>query len=177
MRTSKAKYRLWQIMLAIAVLAGLFAAFGVTFATTIVFMIGMISLPLLLAGPGRRVQAMVWISSTYPFLILTFLYATWLAAWCVLGHSPRPYWDDPDRLSPIVNGVGAVSLILLTVGTPLIWFLCAPLIIAGVYWNMAQWKTSPWKGALQVLAPACAWLSGYAILEWDPYHVLTWYID
>lgn len=177
MRPSKTRYQLWQVMLAIAVLAGLFAAFGVIGAVQLVVVIGVPFLPIYLAPPGRRLRTLVWVSSIYPLLILSSFYATWLTAWCVLGHPPRPYTDDPDRLGSIVRMVRGVPFLLLTVGTPLIGFIGAPLIIAGVYWNMAQRRTSPWNGALQILAPPCAWLSAYAILQWDPGRVLVWFMD
>jgi hypothetical protein len=173
MRPTKARYQLWQVMLAIAVLAGLFAVFGVAGAVVI----GMIVLPILLAGPGRRVRTMVWISSIYPFLILSAFYATWLTAWCILGHRPRVNLDDPKYISPIVDVVSAGPFILAGFGTPLIWFGCAPLILAGVYWNMAQRRIPPRRGALQLLVPLFAWLWAYAILLWDPADVLNWYLD
>jgi hypothetical protein len=44
-------------MLAIAVLAGLVAFFGVTGAIAIVIVTGAIVLPIVLAGPGRRLAA------------------------------------------------------------------------------------------------------------------------
>ena len=53
MRPSKARYRLWQIMLVVAVLAGLFAAFGVIGAVELVSVIGIMTLPILVAAPGR----------------------------------------------------------------------------------------------------------------------------
>jgi TRAP-type mannitol/chloroaromatic compound transport system permease large subunit len=163
-------------MLAIAVLAGLFAGFGVIVATGVVIVISVVSLPILLARPGGRLRAAVWVSSIYPSLILSSFYATWLTAWCVRGHRPRVYLDDPRDISPIVDAVGAAPYFLL-LGAPLIWFVCAPLILAVVYWNMAQRKTSPREGALQLLTPVGAWLLAYAILRCDPGDVIMWYFD
>jgi hypothetical protein len=164
-------------MLAIAVLAGLFAAFGVFGAVAIVIVIGVILLPILLAGPGHRLRAMVWVSSIYPFLILSSFYATWLTAWCVLGHPPRPYTDDPHRLGPSVHVIRSMTGSLIMAGVPLIWFVHAPLTLAILYWNMAQRKTPVGKGIMQLLIPPLAWLSAYAVLKWDPGHVGTWFID
>ena len=45
MRPAKSKYRLWQIMLAIAVLAGLFAVFGVFGAVVILAVFSVVLLP------------------------------------------------------------------------------------------------------------------------------------
>ncbi len=173
MRPGKARYQLWQIMLTIGVLAGLFAAFGVAVAAVIAG----ISLPILLAGPGRRVRAMVWVASLYPFLILAALYATWFTAWSVLGHAPRAYTDDPDRLNPVVNTVRGVGVLLTVAGALLIWFVYAPLILAIANWNMTQRKTPVGKGMMQLLIPVFAWLSANALIRWDPCDVLTWFID
>ncbi len=126
MRVFKARYQLRQIMLAIAVLAGLFAAFGVIGAIELVVVLGSPFLPILLAAPGRRLRAAVWVTSLYPFLILACFYATWLTAWWILGHRPRPSLDDPQMISPVVLVVGSAPSILLSFGTPLAWFVCAP---------------------------------------------------
>jgi hypothetical protein len=48
-------------MLAIAVLAGLFAVLGV--APAIVIVIGALSTPILLADPGRRIRTAAWVAS------------------------------------------------------------------------------------------------------------------
>ena len=66
MRASKARYRLWQVMLAVAILAGLFAVFGVIGSISVAVVLGVIFLPILLAGPGRRLRAAAWVGSIYP---------------------------------------------------------------------------------------------------------------
>jgi hypothetical protein len=162
-------------MLTIAVLAVLFAAFGMITAVAI-FMV-VILLPIPLAAPGCRLRTMVWVGSIYPFLILSSFYTSWLAAWCALGHAPRAYFDDPDRLHPIVNAVRAVVLLLTVAGAPVIWFVYAPLILAIAYWNMAQRTIPVGKGVTQPFLPLFAWLSAYAIFQWDPVHAWRWFID
>src|SRR5262245_3669981 len=106
MRLYKARYRLWQIMLAIAVFAGLFAMlaiFGVTFAAAIIIAVGVIVLPILLAGPGPRLGAPAWAFAPPPLLALLSLYAAWFTAWLVLGHRPRSSLDDPKFISSLVE--------------------------------------------------------------------------
>jgi hypothetical protein len=163
-------------MLAIAVLAGLFAVFGVIVATAVVIVVGVIVLPIPLARPGGRLRAAVWVSSIYPFLILSSFYATWLTACCVLGRRPRVYLDDPGHISPIVDVAGGTAGLLL-MGTPLIWFVCAPIILAVVYGNMARRTTSPREGTMQLLTPVCAWLLAYNIMICDSGDVIMWYFD
>lgn len=119
MRPFPARYQLWQVMLAIAVLAGLFAWFGVTGALAI----ALFSTPVLLAGRGRRVRAAAWVAALCPIALLASLYATWFTAWLVLGHRPRPDLDDPRLISPVVEGLN-LSIGLLLMGMPssvLVW--------------------------------------------------------
>ena len=97
-------------MLAIAVLAGLFAAFGVIGAIELVVVLGGPFLPILFAAPGRRLRVAVWVSSLYPFLILASFYATWLTAWWILGHRPRPSFDDPKLIGSVVIAVGSAPV-------------------------------------------------------------------
>jgi hypothetical protein len=176
MRTSEAKYQLWQIMLAIAVLAGMFAVFGVAAAVGVVMVIAVMTLPILLAARGRRLRAAVWITSLYPFLILSSFYVTWLTAWCILGHRPRVSLDDPEYISPIVNVVGATTGFFM-LGTPLVWFVCAPIMLGVAYWNMAQKKTPVEKGIWQLLIPVFAWVLSIKIFLADPGWVIAWYFD
>ena len=160
-------------MLAIAALAGLFAVFGVIRAAVICVVV----LPIPLAAPGHKLRAAVWVCSLYPVLILFSFYATWVTAWCVLGHRPRVYLDDPTRISPIVGMVASTPYILLTSGLPIIWCVCAPVLLAMAYWNIAQRRTRPLKEAMQLVIPLCAWLLVFGILRWDPGYVLYWYFD
>lgn len=43
-------------------------------------------------GAVRLLRAVVWL---YPVILIAAFYATWLVAWFVLGHMPRPSLDDP----------------------------------------------------------------------------------
>jgi hypothetical protein len=164
-------------MLAIVVFAGLFAAFGVIGALELVVVLAVPFLPIILAAPGRRLGAAVWVTSLYPFLILASFYATWLTAWWILGHRPRPNLDDPRMISPVVLAVGSAPYILLTFGTPLVWFVCAPVILAVVYWNIANKNTPVWKGMMQLLIPVFAWVMAVVIWSSDLGFVINWYFD
>jgi hypothetical protein len=179
MRASKARYQLWQIMLAIAVLAGLFAIFGVAVEAGIVVVFSIVFLPILLVAPGHRVRAAAWISSIYPLLLLSSLYATWFTAWCVLGHRPRSSLDDPKYISSIVE-VPYVSAFLLLYGSISAFLVCPPLAIAHVADRISRRRIGPWKGAAWMLVPLSAWLSFLAILRWDLLMVgsiIGWYMD
>ncbi len=153
-----------------------FAAFGVIDAVAVASLIAVILPPIILATPGRRVVAAVWIASLYPALIIAFFYMTWLTAWCVLGYRPRVDLDDPKDISPIVDMVRAMPFLLLLVGSPLIWFVVTPITLVAVYWNLMKKKTPIWRGVLQLLIPVCAWMLAYAFIVSDP-DVVTWFFD
>jgi hypothetical protein len=175
-RTSKAKYQLWQIMLAIAVLAGLFAVFGVTLGAAIGIVIGVIVLPILLAPAGRRLRAAGWVFYLYPLLVLSSLYATWFTAWCVLGHQPRSYLDDPTSISPAVD-VPYIATHLLMGG---LWFLlplAIPFLLAHLGQIVSQRAVGPWKRAARMLAPLLVWPATFVILRFDLFGVLDWFMD
>ena len=50
-------YRIWQIMLAVGVCAGLFAIFGVTGSIAVLLVVSILVLPIIRARPGRRLCA------------------------------------------------------------------------------------------------------------------------
>ena len=62
-------------------------------------------------GVGAR--AMLLLVWTYPLLPLAMLYFTWIVAWIVLGHAPRPSLDDPKSISSVVDVSYLVTLLLL----------------------------------------------------------------
>ena len=120
----------------------------------------------------------MWVASIYPALIVASFYATWLTAWCVLGHRPRVSLDDPKYISPIVDGVAAIPFMLLKIGLPLIWLVLAPIVLAVVGWDLAKKETPARRGDLQIiLIPVGAWLFAYVFLLCDPGQVVEWYID
>ncbi len=179
MRTSKARYQLWQIMMAIAVIAGLFAAFGVTGAAAVVIVVGAIVLPIVLAGPGRRLRAAAWASSLYPLLLPVSLDATWFTAWLVLGHRPRSSLDDPKFISPLVE-VPYASTYLCLMSMPLSLVVSIPLMLAHVGRSIWRERILPGKAAALFLTPVLVWLSVFAILDLGLFgvrYIIEWYMD
>lgn len=177
MRPTKVRYQLWQIMLAIAVLAGLFAAFGVTLGAAIGIVIGVLGLPILLAPAGRRRRAAEWVCSIYPLLVHASLYATWLTAWCILGHRPQTYGrDDPSSIGPAVAVLG-ISTDLFIVG---FWF-AMPFAIVIRLDHLArivsQERIGSGKQAAWALASLVAWPVSLSILRFDFLGVLAWLTD
>jgi hypothetical protein len=178
MRPSKTRYQLWQTMLAIAVLAVLFAAFGVTLGTAIGIVIGVIGLPILLAPAGRRLRAAAWVCSIYPLLVLASLYATWLTAWCVLGHPPRTYRDDPGSIGPAVD-VLRISTFLFIGGLWSSLPLGIPIWLGLLGRFVSQERIGPWMKADRMLSPLVVWPTSLLILGFGSslFGVLHWFVD
>jgi hypothetical protein len=179
MQLTKTKCKLWQIMLMIAVLAGLFAEFGVIVAAGILAAVSVASLPILLARPGRRLRAAAWVCSLYPLFILGSIYATWFTAWCVLGHQPRMSLDDPKHISPIVD-IAFISTAVFMVGLPFALFLGVPLTLAHDVRCFRSEGLHPFRMTARLVIPPLVWLSVFAIL-WlrllGVGHIAEWYID
>jgi Na+/proline symporter len=143
--------------------------------------VSIVLLPSLGASPGRRLRAATWVCAIHPVLILASFYATWLTAWCVLGHPPRVYADDPKYIGPIV-GVPYGATHLLIQGLPLIWLLGAALIVVEFIRHLFQPAIQPLKEAVQRVAAPLLWeffllVSSFAVLRWDPLRVVYWYMD
>jgi hypothetical protein len=179
MRPGKARYQLWQSMLAIAVLAGLFAAFGVTGGVAIGIVAGVILLPILRARPGHRLRAAVWVSSLYPLLIVFSLYATWFTAWVVLGHRPRSSLDDPKFISPIVD-VPYISTFVLMLGAPFSLISSWLLMLFYIAQNN-EWRPElPGRRAALIFVPILVWILVFAIGGSGLFgigYITEWYMD
>jgi hypothetical protein len=180
MRFPKVRYQLWQIMLAVAVLAGLLAVFGLTGALANVILIGVISPPILFARPGHRLRATAWVAGVYPLLSLASLYATWSIARLVLGRTPDPSFHHPRFIDPIVEAPYLCScFFLLTL--PFSPLLSIPLAIAYIAQrDILRRRLSTWRAAALVLAPILVWLSvlatvSHQLLGTGP--ILKWYRD
>jgi hypothetical protein len=91
------------------------------------------------------------IGLVYPLFPLGLLYGQWFLSWYMLGHAPRPDWDDPkfisgaswmhpvttiallgmfpaaggalafNTLHVVINRVRGIRLMLRIVGVPLLW--------------------------------------------------------
>ncbi|MEI7458602.1 MAG: hypothetical protein WCK15_04285 [Pirellula sp.] len=110
---------------------------------------------------------------TYPLLAAICFYSSWMVAWVMLGHVPRPMLDDPKSIGGIMDFaylVATLSIISFPILTPL--FLCSSFFCPLRFSNhqVAQGLT---------LALAYIWLSAaIAITIWyDPGRVVEWWLD
>ena len=115
---------------------------------------------------------MRWSSSLafgYPILLIAAFYSTWLVAWCLLGHAPRPSLDDPKSIGTVVDLFSVLSILLL-IGFP-------AAVIAGL---MAQvmLQDKPWRWRfVACIALLGLWIVTIAFLRWDPLNVIEWFFD
>ena len=101
-------------------------------------------------------------------VVLFYLYATWAAAWCVLGHCPRPSLDDPKYISPVVEVPYEMFAFSMLFG--FVICACTGLLLTAV---CCARRSNP----RPLLALPFAWLAGYIALILDPLGVLYWYMD
>jgi hypothetical protein len=168
--------RLWHNLLAIAVIAGLFAAFEVIGTIAFLIVIPALVMPVVLARPGFRFRTAAWVASLYPLLLVGSFYATWMTAWIVLGHRPRMSLDDPKYISPIVE-VPFAATYLLMMGAPGAFALC---VLALVEQGGIRGGVRPGKAVAQLLVFVLLWLCPFLLSAADLFgfdEVIGWFID
>jgi hypothetical protein len=171
MTLPRVRFKIWWVMVATATLALVLAWIGGvgTLALLSVLFVGVI--PVACSPPKRRRMTAVYAAALYPVMISVYLYLTWLTAWCVLGHRPRPYLDDPKLLGPIFH-VPAAMFFLSIQSWPIVWKISAgAYVILTVDWLRRQSMFIP------LLIPPCAWLVAFVTLMKDPMGILRWYFD
>ncbi len=179
MRYPRLKFTIGQMMGVIAVFALIFAVMPAPWAVG--FSILMLVFALLIGGvsgitgvPLGRVA--VWVVSCYPVLLLASLYATWLTAWCALGHRPRPSLDDPKFISSVVDVPHFLTWLLLTGFLPAL-LICLALVLAECARSLPLGKDRAARVAALIGVPTLLWASAFVVLRQDPGQVLYWFFD
>jgi hypothetical protein len=179
MRLVSPKYKIWQIMLATAIVACLFAAFRMARAPEISAAIFAVTLPIVLACRGRKIRAAAWVCSLYPLYILGSFYAVWLTAWCVLGHRPLVGLDDPDHISRLVQVPIKLNEAFI-MGLPVALVLVVPLVLIHDVRSFRSEGVHPNKTVARWVIPALVWL-GVLCIAWfrlfGVAEILDWYSD
>jgi hypothetical protein len=165
---------LGSMMLAIAFMATAFTCLGVPGGSTAIVVFGLAYVPIALSPPGRRLAAWGWVFSLYPTLLLGSLYLAWGSAWGVLGHCPLPIADAPSRVGPVVAGVFVTTNFLLF-GLPFSFLGC--LVLATAESKRRFLATGGQRAAaLSAIAGPLVWVAAFAILRWDPFEVMAWFL-
>lgn len=167
MRRPRVRFTIRRMMVAVAIVALLFAWLDVVGTIAVAGMILVALIPVALAAPGRRVGVAAWVLSLYPLMTPVSLYLTWLAAWCVLGHRPRPSLDDPKEIGLLVD-VPYVMTYLSSVAWPI-------SLVAGL--TFTAFRSSRRSGPNPLPILIAAWFLAFAILRWDPLDVVGWFMD
>ncbi len=168
MRLPRVQFTIGRLMVAVAVIAVLLAWLDVRAAFALVGLGLVVLIPAAIAPPGRRLEVASWASSLQPAVVLSYLYATWATAWCMLGHCPRPSLDDPKFISPVVD----VPYVMFAYSLFFGWLICGGtgLLLSAAYYGLRS-------DIRRLLALPFAWLAGFFALIWDPLGVFYWYMD
>jgi hypothetical protein len=168
MTLHRVRFTIGQLMIAVAAVAVLLVWRDVRVAFALVGLGLVVVIPAAIAPPARRLEAASWASSLQPAVILSYLYLTWVTAWCVLGHCPRPALDDPNRISPVVD----VPYVMFAFSASYGWGICActGFLLAA---TCCVRRSNP----RPLVALPFAWLAGYIALMFDPLGVFFWYAD
>jgi hypothetical protein len=157
-------------MAAVAAAAVTMAWIGVVEAIALVAMAAIALSPIPCAPPGHRLDVALWAIALLPAMGLVSLYASWVTAWCVLGHRPRVYLDDPKYLSPLV-AVPHFMAWFSFIAWP--FSLGAGFTLAAVSAAQRRWRSVVYPLVLLPLA----WLSAIVTIRADPLDILDWFFD
>ncbi len=104
MKLHRIRFTIGQLMIVMAAIAKFLLVWRDLLVAFALVGLGLaILIPAATARPGRRLEAASWACSLQPVVMLFYLYATWVTAWMVLGHCPRPSLDDPKHIGPVVE--------------------------------------------------------------------------
>jgi hypothetical protein len=108
----------------------------------------------------------------YPFFLVGAFFLTWAAARLSLGHWPRYYFDDPERIGGWFNVPYAITGVLLNVGLPTFLIAVAALIYHA-FRDASQRRHLLTAATVSVFFMIAA----IAFFWWDPLRILEWFAD
>ena len=109
------------------------------------------------------------IAWAYPPSLLLSFFVTWLVAWGMLGHIPRPNYDDPGSIGWPVDASSFITGILL-VGMP-------GASLVGIVIEFIAGQRKLLLRIASCLALAGVWTLAICFLQWDPFDVVLWFFD
>jgi len=102
------------------------------------------------------------------------LYVTWLAAWSVLGHMPRPYLDDPKFIGWVVDVPYALAIGLLNAAPVAAG---ATLLLAPLALVRPGQRVQLRRSLLGYVGVVALWVAAIGVLYLDPGDVTKWFLD
>ncbi len=160
------RINLWHTAAAIAICACSFALIGPLESLGVVAVAVAVLGPIVLAARPGRLRAAAFAFSVYPAMFFGSLYATWFAAWCVLGRPPRASVDDPKFISWLVLPPYVATRTLL-LGFPLALLLCVLAGGAHLVLGFQPDRTRLLPLAAPLLLGIVLWLALALIVHWD----------
>jgi hypothetical protein len=175
----RTKFTIGQAMGVIALIAVVLALIPAPFS--IMFLIVLLVLAVTVSVIAARtawswITVAAWLSSLYPFLLLSSLDTTWLTAWFVLGHRPRPSPDDPKFISPLVSLPHGLTWSLIVGFGPAL-AICIILVLLSAYFCISRERDWAVATISRFVVPPLLWLSAFGLLGWDPGRVVYWFMD
>ena len=114
----------------------------------------------------RRLDWLIWMFTLLPAVSV---YLSWIVAWIVLGHPPRPSLDDPTQIGPAVSAFYFLSGLFL-ISIPL-------LAIAGPVVQLSNSGRKLFVRAIYSFVSLLITTATIVLFRWDPLHVMYWYMD
>ena len=123
-------------------------------------------------GSSRRWLFLTVASCLYPVVLVASFYATWVVAWGMLGHMPRPSLDDPKYISGWLVVPYNITMLLL---------IAFPAALAGgvfwTLWSVVQRKFRSLTTASALTLLVALWIAAITFLRVDPWRVGDWFMD
>lgn len=122
-------------------------------------------------GRDQGIGVLTWLSGVYPLIVIFLVLLSWITSYVQLGHKPRYWVDDPQRISSALSVVVA-ALYLLAIS----WFVAA--MISASLWAIGLISRILQRENLWAVAiPPLAWGVLVGLVYWDPGSVLKWLAD
>jgi SAM-dependent methyltransferase len=121
---------------------------------------------------GKLTGLTLLIVPTFMLLVFTFIPLGQIIGW-YLQHTPNGILGYTTNVIASLAGILFFTLLCLWSQPPLIWFVVAGLVLAGLFWKIPRLRWS-----ILIAFPLCGWLSsfnpqGAASLYWSPYQKLS----
>jgi hypothetical protein len=129
-----------------------------------------------ICGLSSWLRAATWLSSFYPSLILLSLHATWLTAWFRLGRPPRPHFDDPKFIGPVVSVAHSFTWALMAGFDPSL-LIFGLLVVTCCVHTFIRRRGMDRGAILRLVVPPLLWLFSTVAIFADPFRILYWFQD